>query len=554
MLLTLEKLGNWNPQLFRELKGRLTLRNIAFAAFISFASQFFLLLYFNVQLPVAPPIGEYNIPTYHQYCSITPVSSSQCLRDASGYFLIDWQDWWQDIFRVFNWILPFILVVAGAYMLIGDMVKEERRGTLNFIRLTPQSSQKILIGKMLGVPVLIYLATALAIPLHLLAASSAAVPFGFVLTFYVMLGAICGFLYSTTLFYALLGRAQAWLGAVGAVVLVYPFLQALNFFLSVVMSDSQLRNYLASDHIRWFYLPVGSNLAIAYCFSLLSICLGTYWIWQILNRRFRNPSATIASKSQSYLLVTCVNLWLVGFGVTELSSSSSSSNFGIIVAGLSLFLLLPFCFLILIAALSPHRQTLQDWARYCGEKKNNKTGRKKIFSAFLVALQDLMFDEKSPALVAIAINLAISAAIWIPWILLFPQNIVPRVENNKAILALLLSANLVLICAAIAQLILLMKTRKPQIGAAVAVSAVLILPGAIMVALGITFKNNPNWWLISAFPVFGIEKASTTAIFLTILGQWSVLALLSLQLNRQLRKAGDSASKAVLAARPSLTR
>ena len=234
---------------------------------------------------------------------------------------------------------------------------------------------------------------------------------------------------------------------------------------------------------------------------------------------------------------------------TEISSSSFSSNFGIIGAGLSLFFLLPFCFLILIAALSPHRQSLQDWTRYRGAKKNNQKVRKNIFSAFPVALQDLIFGEKSPALVAIAINLAITAAIWIPWILLLPPNSELPLLKNHPTIALLLAANLVLICAAIAQLILLMKTHKPQIWAAVAVSAVIILPLATMAVLGFTVHNNPDWFLISAFPVLGIEKASTTAILLTILGQWSVLALLSLQLTRQLRKAGESASKTLLVAR-----
>ena len=51
--------------------------------------------------------------------------------------------------------------------MINDLAKEEQRGTLNFIRLSPQTEQSILFGKMLGVPSLVYLFIILSIPLHL---------------------------------------------------------------------------------------------------------------------------------------------------------------------------------------------------------------------------------------------------------------------------------------------------------------------------------------------------------------------------------------------------
>lgn len=528
MLLTLETIGNWNPQLFRELKGRFNFRNVTIAASISILCQSLL-----VAIISAP-----------SYTDSWEMNSQK----------------WFNIFQSLNWILPIILVLGGAYMLIGDMAKEERRGTLNFIRLTPQSSQSVLIGKILGVPVLLYFAIALALPLHLWAATSASVAFGFVLTIYLMVGAICSCLYSGVLLSTLLGTSQPWAGAILSLLLAYPLLLLLNFFIAVVTED---RDVLGDINLplQWYYLPVGSNLGIACLFYLLSICLGTCWIWQLLNRRFRNPNATTISKSQSYLLVTCVNLWILGFGVmpTEFSLINDIQyNTFLIFLFFFLFFLLPCYFLILIAALLPHRQALQDWARYRGERKNEKKGRKTIFSAFPVAVQDLILGEKSPALVAIAINIAITAAIWIPWVLLLPEqnnslfNTWEQYSKNQVILTFFLTANLILICAAIAQLTLLMKTRKPEIWAATAVSAVIILPLVTMAALGFTFENNPNWFLISPLAAIAIQKASTTAIFLTILGQWSVLALLSLQLTRQLRKIGESNSKSLLAVRPSL--
>ncbi|MFP3422241.1 hypothetical protein R0K19_23005, partial [Bacillus sp. SIMBA_161] len=68
-------------------------------------------------------------------------------------------------------------------------------------------------------------------------------------------------------------------------------------------------------------------------------------------------------------------------------------------------------FLLLIVALSPHRQTLQDWARY-RHQKNSKAGR----NLFV----DLIQGEQSPATGAIALNLLLNCLIIAPAILFYP--------------------------------------------------------------------------------------------------------------------------------------
>jgi hypothetical protein len=516
MLLTLDKIGNWNPQLFREIKGRLTFRNVAIVAFASFVLQFFLVFVFSDH--------------YQNESFIIRV------------------DGWLNIFKALNLILPMALVLGGAYMLISDMSHEQRRGTLNFIRLSPQSSQVILIGKMLGVPVLLYLPILLVLPLHLWAAITAAVPLSFVFTFYLMVIAICSFFYSTALFYITIGGTP-WIGSILVVLSAYPIIVMLNSFVAMAMLDQ-----FVDLKLEWFYLPLNSTFTIS-LFSLLSICLATYGIWQFLNRRFRNPKATLISKYQSYLLVTCANLWMLGFGVTQIGSDSSYAPF--IMLASFFYSLVPFCFLILIAALSPHRQSLQDWARYRHEMNNEKRGKNKIFYAFPVGLKDLMFGEKSPSLIAIGINLAITAIIWMPGILLFSSKLVwwqnqSSISQISAIVVVLLSANLILICAAIAQFMLLIKTRKPQLWASATVATVILLPMMIAVVSSVSPENHPALWLFSPFPALALPYASITNILSTIIAQWGILAILSLKLTRQLGKIGESASKAMLTSRPSL--
>ncbi|OCR02082.1 hypothetical protein BCD67_07865 [Oscillatoriales cyanobacterium USR001] len=518
MLLILERIGNWNPQLFREIKGRLNFRNAALVVSASLLGQLFLIGIFS---------DHYNNDSFTMQV-----------------------DGWLNIFRTLNLILPMALVLGGSYMLISDMSQEQRRGTLNFIRLTPQSSQVILIGKMLGVPVLIYLATVLALPLHLWAAICASVPLSLVFTFDLMVVAICSLFYSAAIFYTMLGETTPWIGTFLVVLLTYPTIIMLGSFMEMARIDN-----LIYFNLQWFYFPLNSTFTVA-LFSLLSICLATYGIWQFLNRRFHNPNATIISKSQSYLLVTCTNLWMLGFGVTQIGSDSSYPPF--IALASFLYFLAPFCFLILIAALSPHRQSLQDWARYRGEMNHGKRGKNKIFSAFPVGLQDLIFGEKSPVIIAIAINLAITAIIWIPGIIIFSSKLFywgdqSSIFKTSAILgiaiATIISANFILICAAIAQFMLLIKTQKPQLWASATVATVIILP--IMIALLSSAENNPIW-LFSPFSAIALPNASITAILSTIIAQWGILAIFSLQLTRQLRKIGESASKAMLTSRPSL--
>jgi hypothetical protein len=85
----LDKIGNWNPQLLRELKKRLKLRNILLASAISVLGQCVILLW---------------SPEPFIYLSIIGI---------------------------------FVLLVAGTFLLISDLATEQRRGTLHFD--SPQS-------------------------------------------------------------------------------------------------------------------------------------------------------------------------------------------------------------------------------------------------------------------------------------------------------------------------------------------------------------------------------------------------------------------------------
>lgn len=609
--LLLDRLGEWNPQLFRELKGRLTVRNVAITIGTSLLSQLLVILFWLNRLPKHSYAYQYQI--WEKYCRLRPLHEAaqrqwpqlqqqyaqlqtqfarysspqnydpvkiQQLKDqiaqvkakqadiqsllgsqACPTTAIDFDLWWHDyysqVFVSLSMFTLFTLLVVGAFMLINDLAQEERRGTLNFIRLTPQSSQSILTGKLLGVPVLLYLGVILTLPLSVGLGFAAQISVIEIFGFWTVVVAACAFFYSAALLLGLvsswLNGFQAWLGS-GA---VFIFLFAANLrglektptdWLNL-FNPSVLLPYLvnragssytefpffhgAIEKLQWFYLPLGAMGVSVFAFALLNYGLWTYWIGQALKRRFRNPNVTMLSKQQSYLLVACSTVITLGFAWQSPRNGLSSQFFFNFHALLTINLLL---FLALIAALSPHRQVLQDWARY---------RHTKIYSL----VQDLIWGEKSPAIGAIAINLLITFVPIAGWIFLWPVEFDLKLQ---AFSSLILTLTVILFYATVAQLMLLMKTNKRAIWAVGLVMAISFFPPVILTGLSIyPTQNGGSLWLLTSFPWRAVEYVSFTRL-LQVLGiQWAALGLLNLQLTRQLGKAGESATKVLLAGRSS---
>jgi ABC-type transport system involved in multi-copper enzyme maturation permease subunit len=197
----IDKAGDWNPQLFRELKERLKLKNIGLATGASVLIQGFAWFYFYSQLPVAILETKNGssvmaiVPKYSRYCLTTGVNDNYrqtdlCTLNPLGGVNIHWQHWWSDLFQCMSWILPLGLIVGAVYLLVADLVQEEKRGTLNFIRLSPQSAQTIFMGKILGIPILVYLAAAVMLPFHLFAGIAAGGNIPLLAAWYLTIGSL----------------------------------------------------------------------------------------------------------------------------------------------------------------------------------------------------------------------------------------------------------------------------------------------------------------------------------------------------------------------------
>jgi ABC-2 family transporter protein len=618
MLNYLDKLGDWNPQFFRELKGRLKVFPAAIAVVTSLFVQLIVFLYQLRELP-----GE-KYSMYGEYCSLGMTyekvriqveqkltvqyqqlqesfrryssadeydpaklqqiklqiaevrnQQNQIYDQINNQFCpldkIDMQMWWHDhwgyIFTALSVICIFTLLVAGTYLLINNLATEERRGTLNFIRLSPQPATSVLTGKILGVPILIYLVVLVAVPFHFFSGYAANIPTSDILSFWAVVIAGCIFFYSTALLFGLccrwLSGFQPWLGS-GAVLLFLLITIALALSSSSYMVETAwLRMFSLFDLINYLFpnslnaysgnngLPlaklnfvgweVGQSTVGVVVLHLLNYGLWTYWIWQALTRCFRNPNATIFSKRQSFLLMTCLQIVNLGFYIGASQDTRRYTIYDIQHYAAWLYPLNLVVFLGLIAILSPHRQTLQDWARY--RHQNISSGNSFRTNSLL---EDLIWGEKSPAILAIAINLVITATPFIVWILLWSPEQLNVSGKIKALLAVGLFVSLIMIYATLAQLMLLMKNPKRSFLSVVTIIAAMFVPPMCLGILAISAQKYPIFWLFTSYSWVGIPEAAITTIFITFLAQVIVLGLLVPQLIRQVNLAGESATKALL--------
>jgi hypothetical protein len=511
-LTLLNQLGEWNPQFFREIKGQFKSRNLALVAASSLVIQSLLVIIFN---------------------------SEKCSSFVGGKCIqLEWFIQWNFVFYTINWIVPYLLLVCGVYLLIADVGKEEHKGTLNFIRLSPQSSQSILLGKILGVPGLLYLGSVLTIPLHLFSGLAAGKLFLDILGIYLLWGVGCALFYTAALLYTLQcsvsyePKSLAGGGGLLAFLLASPYISFIHFSLDAYTSGQGFSNW------QWFFLPLGRQLFLAFTWLMITVTIATYWFWQAINRRFRNNNATLLSKIQSYWLVLSWQVLLLGFVLS--GSDYTSADFQFFLGGFTLFVFNPIALLIVNAALSPSRQTLQDWARY--RHQDTSTQTKSL-------VEDFIWGEKSPPLLAIAVNLLIVAVIWLPWIFLLPQQVWSQGELTmaKILVGLFMTINGVLIAAAITQFLMLMKATTRNLSAVGIVGVLIFLPLVSLGFLGIELLKLPFVWFLSPLPILGLGTASVTTVFLGLLAQFGILGLLVLQLTRTIRKIGESNSKALLA-------
>ncbi|MBE9223112.1 ABC transporter permease [Cyanobacterium stanieri LEGE 03274] len=559
----INRVGEFNPQLFREIKGRLQPRNIMIVSALSIVGQILLFIYFEGLLPSYEGV-------YNRYCTgegydTYSRGAQLCIADMLGNIQTIREVWWLDMFVTMSIMGIFILLLGGSYMLVADLTKEERKGTFNFIRLSPQSASDIFLGKILGVPILLYLFGILAIPLHIWSGLSANVSFPLMVMFYLILGASCLFFYGMSLLFSLVtqgwGNFQAPLAStfiffflfsvmgitlesnapaytetsVDWFLLFYPGTFLAYLVKSTYLSQTTL-GYLSGDaltNLRWYGQGLWQNGLAGGFLILFNYGVWTFWLYQGLKRRFANPLATVISKSQSYLLSFCFIVINLGFALQTFSPYTDYSVTIQVVQVLNLIL-----FLLLIAGLTPSRQSLRDWARFRHE--NSRENR--------VLWRDLAFSEKSPPVMAIALNLLIVNLYSIPSLFFFPDT-----NPLEFIIAIALGAFSILVYASVAQLLMTLKTDKRGLITSITVITLNISPLFGYAFLNDWTKNIDNPILIqqilanlSPLPITLTTYESLSAILISLSLQMVTIVAFNLKMTKTLAIAGMSETKRLM--------
>ena len=563
MLNLIDKIGDCNPQLLRELKGRLKPFPVLIALVTSFAVQLIILLY---QLRDFP--DEYY-GAYQKYCNLNKSIKSNPKAGFCPTDKIDMQLWWRDhweyIFLALSVIFILTLLVGGTYLIVNDLAQEEGRGTLNFIRLSPQSETNIFIGKLLGVPILIYLVFLVAIPFHIFAGKSANISFSYIAFFYSILIASCILFYSAALVFGIssfqFSGFKPWLASGLVLVFLIITIQMVQYSsyqddiaLFRVFSPFDMTDYLfpnlfnnhrgtALSKLHFYALPLGENVISLLILHLLNYALWTYWAWQGLKRCFRNPKATLFSKQQSYYIVATFGILNLGLLSNSFYEMKRWQDFFDVIT--SLYVWNIFLFVGLLAVIIPQRQNIQDWARFRYQKVTDSRE-----SAKKSLLSDLILGEKSPAMLAILINLLIAGSGFIILILHSKVNIFNDSYQTLGFLGFLLFISSTMIYATIAQIMLMLKNSKRTLWAMGATSAVIILPMLILAILDVRASNaefiGSTLWLFTSGFWYGVENSTATNILIVFLCQLTILGLLNWYLIKQIKSAGESATKALL--------
>ena len=440
------------------------------------------------------------------------------------------QEQWSKVWGTITWVLPYLLFVLGGYYIVGDITQEEKRGTLNFIRLSPRPAWQILIGKILGVPILPYLAVLTLVPIHIFAALSGGTSLLFMVSYYLVLATSVFLCYSLALFFGLTGSSQkGFMGQQGTTAISFG---ALAFFVfspifmfwnsavtwqHLIDNSTLLGNSAEASGLQWVYLPIGESSILTHLFTLANLAILLALIWRMVLRRFRHPRATLMSKRQSYGLVAYVEILMVGF---TLSSEFNRNGWDASGAAAFLVIVSVVMLLMLMFALVPQRQALLDWSRYQAR-----------------GLQSWLWADKSPMLLAMVVHLAMVYGLLLPWV--FVNGLGWKYPGETIVTAIGLT-NTLLIYGLFIQTVMAGRTRNPLVWTVGGLAVWMLIPPILLGVLRLTPDKIPSsaaLWTFFGYPFlawdepFGLLFSQIGLLF-----QWVLLGLLVWQCDRVLKQ------------------
>lgn len=482
-----------------------------------------------------------------QYCRLTPDKQQ---------FQIDWALWYRDVFIVLSGLITLALVSFGVFLLSSDLAEEKRRSTLNFLRMSPRSPFTVLSGKVSGVPVCLYLAIACILPLQIYAGLSAGIGPGHILGLEVVIASQTLIFYMMAMLFSLATRSpmllavMPWLLTAGVLALQWSFgvaalwawrehyYPAIPLDWAVLFSPIGGAGYFLNLY-NWENFGLERNLSLSIFrinfveYVLLTVLHAIAWcalLGHALQRRFEHPAKPLIKRSYTY------GLTVLFMGIVLALTDTQGRDYDLVIICLFIGIAGVLYGLILTVSMTCDRQTLQDWARYRTAPTDSETR--------LPLWRDLLVGDASPAIVAIGLNLAIEAILFLGWFgLYYRQFIGSEIGMISLVGGTLLILSSLVFAALMSQIMLLLQRKKNGVWfSVIGCTSCLLFPG-LSLLLGIVAADVSHNEQIFAMPpelaMFGLPLS----LIATVTG---VLALFHW---RQLTLVGRSETQQLLCGR-----
>lgn len=489
----IDKIGDRNPQLFRELKSRLTGNSLIAAVVISILIQV---------------IGI-------------------------GLFLADDSSFNNKIHSNFNFLnsmIPISLMLGGVYTIVSDFGREEKRGTFNFIRLTPQSARSIFTGKILGVPSLIYLGVLLTVPIHIVVGMCAGANLAVMLGWYCTMAVTTYLCLSFVVLYILYGGKHAILLTLFFSIPINIFVGLYNFYSNLVIFQQFDGDGNSETLFSWFYLPISSNIFGCDILIICTFLAISYWLWTTIDRKYINLTNTSFKKADSYWMNIQFQFWLLGCALPIVAHSSvdrSNQAFSILAIFYSISAIWIYA---IVALILPNKQTMQEWSREHFNHRDRHQYRQTI-------IQDLIWHDRSPIILAMLVNLLIPAIVWGLCFAIFINDLDLII---KSICGIIIVSILTLIHSIIINFICLRSSTKN-----VVTIPLIFIMSSLPVYMGFIGLINPAYkdlsvamLMFSPFAWIAVAQLPILNIGMIMMGQLGILAGLNKIFQRRVQKLG----------------
>ncbi|MEM9809273.1 MAG: hypothetical protein AAF959_28825, partial [Cyanobacteria bacterium P01_D01_bin.56] len=487
------------------------------------------------------------------YCvSVESFYGQTCVatQDKQAY-QIEWSRWYSHIYTCLSVLIVFSIMGGGVFMLANNLADEKRRGTLNFLQLSPRSAFTILSGKLLGVPVCLYLAIGLLFPLHWFIGLNAGYNIAHLLGFDLTLIAqtlivyLAALLISLSVSNPMVLALQPWLLAAATIV--------FNWIMLFYVGSGEFARNTESNVLLWSVLfsPFSSlayfNFEQATATPNINLVLGNFrlsfteyfilalvhavgWVALLghsLERRFGNAEITLLKRRYSYLLTLVFVVIMLGLTGTRIQEHDEVFQL-ILIAFLSSI----YC-VALMVALSPARQSLKDWTRFRHAKPRHER---------LSLWKDLAVGDTSSPVVAIALNLLLLTGLVVTIFLSYYNEFLPdRVAMLAFACCIFMFIGSILFSILVSQTLLMLPKKKNWIwlGAVSSVSC-LTFPGISLVMGIFVFSPYPTPTHFLGMPA----PLAVLGLPLSLLG--TLTAILGFVHTRQLIRSGRSESQQLL--------